>query len=217
MNTIENNRDALPEKSARGCGPLGFMSLLVLSCLLLTALAPAIAGRLLIVSDRLETADAIAILSGGTDNARLKYAASLYTDQKADWVIITDTGLELPDGSFTVRDYVVSRMGRFGVPSENILTAEGNVDSTVEEAISIRNLVQQHGMQSLIVVTDPYHTLRARFIFRHIFHGTGIKVMVCPVAESWYKPYTWWRTEKGRDVTVNEYIKLIGYFLGIGR
>jgi uncharacterized SAM-binding protein YcdF (DUF218 family) len=69
---------------------------------------------------------------------------------------------------------------------------------------------------NLIVVTDPYHTFRTRLIFRSVFRGSGIKVMVHPISGHWYDSATWFLTPSGWRDTLFEYFKTIGFFLGFG-
>ncbi|MGC9336229.1 MAG: YdcF family protein, partial [Anaerolineae bacterium] len=101
-----------------------------------------------------------------------------------------------------------------GVPAGRVLVAPGLAESTYDEALALRALAQQHGWQSILVVTDPYHTRRARLIFRHAFRGTGIAVTVRPVEPAEYDPEAWWHTVDGLRDTWTEWLKLGMYVAG---
>jgi uncharacterized SAM-binding protein YcdF (DUF218 family) len=86
--------------------------------------------------------------------------------------------------------------------------------TTYEEAIAVHRLARQQGWRSLIIVTDPHHTRRARMAFRDVFHNTSIAVMVRPVNESEYRADSWWQTRDGLRETWTEYVKLLLYVVG---
>ena len=50
--------------------------------------------------------------------------------------------------------------------------------------------------------------------FREAFRGTGIRVIVRPVNEHWYRPDSWWKSREGLRETWTEYVKLLLYVMG---
>jgi uncharacterized SAM-binding protein YcdF (DUF218 family) len=168
-------------------------------------------GAYLIVADPIQQVDAVVILSGGTDDSRLDEAARLYEDKVADKIIITETGETLPDSTVSRTFFTRQQLGRLGVPEEAIITTEKHVSSTWSEARVVMKLMLGLGMKSCIVVTDPFHTRRARLVFRDEFTPRGIEVFIQPVRGHWYKSSTWWTSKRGWEVTIDEYSKLFGY------
>lgn len=172
------------------------------------------AGAFLIVANGLEKANAIVILSGG-DETRMSEALDLYEEGYADIVILTETGRELENldvlHSFDMRIQLMNN----GVPSGNILITDHIVGSTVDEAVAVKNLLTNRQFNSAIIVTDPYHTKRTSIIFREIFADSPIKLMIRPVASSWYNSRSWFLSRRGWQFTLLEYLKLTGYYLGI--
>ncbi len=169
-------------------------------------------GRFLIVADPLKSADAILPLAGGLE--RVSHAAILYRDRYASWFILSDMALA-PD---TPTNYAIQAREealRFGISNEAILLISGRVTTTYEEAINVRAMMQEKNWTSLIVVTSPSHTRRARLIFRNVLRGTGISVSIQPVRNHWYSADSWWKSEEGRRETWLEYLKLALYFVGI--
>jgi len=139
----------------------------------------------------------------------------LYKENYIDFAILTETGVTFPDWG---TDY--SNLMRFtaiqkGIPANAILITEQHVDSTFDEAHAVLKLMNHRGFNTLVVITDPYHTLRTRLIFRKVFAETNIKVTIHPVREHWYRSKDWWLQLAGWRVTIQEYSKLFGYLIGI--
>jgi uncharacterized SAM-binding protein YcdF (DUF218 family) len=169
-------------------------------------------GGLLIVQDPLEPSDAIVALSGGDD--RIAEAARLYEEKYGRTVILTETGEFLPEWNVNYSTLLIAEAVRLGIPAGAITVTEEAANSTLDEANHVRDLMASRGLQSCIVVTDPFHTLRTRLIFQDAFEGSGMNVAIKPVTGHWYKSRSWWLTSQGRTATIQEYAKLFAYFLG---
>jgi len=48
------------------------------------------------------------------------------------------------------------------------------VESTYEEALAVRDFALNQGWDRLMIVTDPYHSFRTRFIFRRELQDSEI-------------------------------------------
>lgn len=83
------------------------------------------------------------------------------------------------------------------MPADGRRQTAGLVTTTDEEARAVRALAEARGPRSLIVVTDPFHTRRARLNFRRILAGTAISVVVRPVQNSPYVSGVWWKSADG--------------------
>ena len=129
-------------------------------------------GGLLIVEDPLEPSDAIVALSGGEE--RIAEAARLYEEKYGRTVILTETGEFLPEWNVNYSTLLVAEAVRLGIPAGAITVTEEAASSTIDEANLVRDLMSNRGLQSCIVVTDPFHTFRTRLIFREVFEGSGI-------------------------------------------
>jgi uncharacterized SAM-binding protein YcdF (DUF218 family) len=171
-----------------------------------------IMGAVLIVADPLKRADDIVILSGGGES-RLHEAISLYEEKYADAIILTETGAILKGYSAEYSSDQRLLLVNAGIPSSAITITPKHSASTRDEAKDVRTLVENSGAHDLIVVTDPYHTLRARMIWNEVFQKSQINIIVRPVRNSWYKSTTWWLSTAGWENTLNEYIKLASYVI----
>ena len=190
------------------------MILLVLAVVFLArGLWLPLAGRFLVVADPLQPADAVVPLGGG-GVGRVAQAAALLEDGYATWLVATDAEIDLPGIRVSHSELVRQEAQWQGVAPERILVAPGVVETTYEEALAVRALAQEQGWTSLLVVTDPYHTRRARLTFRDVFRGTGVAMAVRPVEDAPYDPEAWWRSVDGLRETWTEYAKLALYLLG---
>ncbi|MGA9351104.1 MAG: YdcF family protein [Anaerolineae bacterium] len=170
-------------------------------------------GDFLVVADPLQPADAIVVLGGG-GRERVESGAKLFESDYAPWFIVTNNRLNIPGIRAEYAELMKTEAMWQGVPEDQILTAPGIAETTYEEALAIRQLSEERGLRSLIVVTDPFHTRRARMAFRDAFRNTGIAVMVRPANESEYHPDSWWQTRDGLRDTWTEYLKLALYLAG---
>jgi uncharacterized SAM-binding protein YcdF (DUF218 family) len=169
-------------------------------------------GAILVIADPVKKADAIVILSGG-DASRMDEAISLYQEKYASTIILTETGSKVSgfdtDYSFEQRLALINAE----IPSSAILITPKKSDSTQEEAQAVLNLIGNENTHDIIVVTDSYHTLRTRLIWRDVFRDSGINIIVRPGRESWYKSSSWWLSKDGWEATILEYVKLADFVL----
>jgi uncharacterized SAM-binding protein YcdF (DUF218 family) len=170
-------------------------------------------GRWLVVEDPLVAADAIVVMGGGGPD-RVAGGVALFEAGYAPWFVVTNMPLNTPG----IREDYAELMRREaqwqGVPPERILRAPGTVRTTYEEARAVGTLCAERGWQSLLVVSDRFHTRRTRRAFGDVLAGSGIRVIVRASTYSWWWPDDWWRSMDGLGVTWTEYVKWILYALG---
>ena len=168
-------------------------------------------GSFLVIADPLEKASAVVLLSGGGLN-RMSEAVRIYQERWADTIILTETGAQVPEFDAPYSKIAKFEVMDMGVPETGILFAGENLGSTLGEAKAILRLLGNSNANAIIVVTDPYHTRRVKIVFERVFADSGIRVIVRPVRGSWYKSTTWWMSLAGWQVTINEYVKLAGFY-----
>ena len=187
-------------------------SLLLVSCALHSLWLPAIA-RFLVVSDPLQPADAIVVLAGNGQQ-RIAGGAELFQAGYARWFIVTNMPLRVPGLRSDYADLAKVEAVWLGVPESAILRAPGTAITTYDEAVLVRQLAEERVFQSLLVLSDPYHTRRASWSFRDALRGSGIAVSVHPIRQSWYQPDAWWTSQDSLRETWTEYLKLVLYIVG---
>ena len=196
-------------RSAFGC----FLKL-VSSTLLFIAgsyLLLVLIGMLLVTSDLNKNADAIVLLSGG-GKTRNAAAVQLFKDSAADTIVLTQTSGQ---GSSSTMAETRNQLVKAGVPSYQIQTAYGTATSTFDEARQVAKLAKSAGFKSVLVVTDPYHSLRARILFAGELGTEGVKVRVVAAEGHWYHPISWMFSRAGWRVTATELVKIGAIILGM--
>jgi len=171
-------------------------------------------GAGLIVSNPLKPVDAIVVLSGGKAD-RLAEGVKLFFEGYSKSIILTKTdtdNLDPETGGDLIKQYSAVNLG---VPIEDVVVTETTATSTVEEAQAVLHEMHRYGFTSCILVTDSFHTLRSRYIFSQVFRGQGITLIMHPAPVDWFKRSNWWTTTQGWTTATSEWIKLIGYLLGI--
>jgi uncharacterized SAM-binding protein YcdF (DUF218 family) len=169
-------------------------------------------GAVLIAQDRLSPADAILVLGGGRPE-RVVQGVELYRQKYADRMIFTgEYDRTLVNQNLHWASEAQKLAARLGVPKEKTILIF-NSRSTHDDATLSREVCRTNGFRSLIVVSEPYHTRRARFTFHKVYKDTGIKIMIYPVQDSWYRADTWWHSESGLLDTNSEYVKFVYYLL----
>jgi len=172
-------------------------------------------GWFLTVKDELQPADLILVLSGGVSD-RPREAGRLYARGLAPRIALTRNELSPAEVEKLIPeeiDLAKELLERSGVPAEAVmeLPMPGRASSTFEEALALRSLVTAEGLQRVIIVTNGYHSRRARWVFRRVLRGTSVELLMAP-ADCWrFDETNWWQSETGLMTYVNEYIKFAYY------
>ena len=196
------------EDKHQGCfksGVLGCFGLLIFC--LLVYLGLVLVGAVLIVADPVQPVDAVVVLSGD-DGERLDLAIEMHENGLAPNLVITDTSQQ-------ANDLLIQQALESGFLRQDIYVTDMQVGSTVDEAIAVRDFAQNRNWDSLMIVTDPFHSFRTRFIFRRELRGSGIQLYIRPVVGHWYRSTSWFLYAEGWKFTFLEITKFTSYlFLG---
>lgn len=135
-------------------------------------------------SDQASPVDAIVVMGAAQYDgrpspqlaARLDHVVNLWSDGLAPLVIVT--GGNQPGDRFTEADASAAYLAERGVPV-GVIVLEGDGSTTWE---SLRNVETQVGgtIESVLIVTDPYHALRSRLIAESV----GFEAFVSPTPTS---------------------------------
>lgn len=93
--------------------------------------------------------------------ARLDHAIALWNAGRSHLIIVTG-GKQQAD-RFTEAESAAKYLEEHGVPIAEI-ALENNGSTTRESLIGVREILVARDMHSMLIVTDPYHSLRARMI-----------------------------------------------------
>jgi len=172
-------------------------------------------GRFLIRETKLTQADAIFVLSGGPKDRGIK-AAELYKEAWAPIIICTGEnkphdfqamGMEIMECQITR-----NQIRRSDIPDDKIeLIRYGT--STKEEADTILNYSLSMNYDTIIIVSNKFHTRRIRLAMADRFSEKGIHLIIQGAPASSYDEKKWWKSENGLIALNNEYIKYWYYLI----
>lgn len=179
---------------------LGFIAVV----LGLTTLTVVGVGFYLSPQDALEAADAVVVISGGETDLRMKEGIRLY---QAGWApLMVVSGAARDEGisnAAAMKQIAVSA----GIPSEKVLVEE-QAQTTIDNAKYIKELIAEHSVDSIILITSPYHQRRASMNFRH-FLGEDFKIINHSSRDSAWRKNGWWKGEWSRALTISELQKIL--------
>lgn len=192
----------------------------VVVALPLLGIAGFVAGRALVVADPLPShADAIVVMAGSVSD-RILEAARLYRQGVAPLVVITHE--RLPRGGATLRargvrlpeSHELARRGlrELGVPDGAIRDLPRRARSTRSEARVVARWACKAGLTSLVVVTSPSHTRRARLLLRQAL-APDVALAVRPAPAAMYRGARWWEDRRAAKEVLSEYQKLGNFWL----
>lgn len=136
-------------------------------------------------SDQARPVDAIVVMGAAQYDgrpspqlaARLDHAADLYAQGLAPLVVVT--GGKRPNDRFTEAEASAAYLEDRGVPSGSIVL-ENQGRSTYESLQGVAGLLDARGVDRVLIVTDPFHSLRSRLIAS----AAGLEAYVSPTPTS---------------------------------
>ncbi len=187
---------------------VGLVFLVVLLLILYLARAPLLraVAAAWIVDDPLEKAQAIVVLGGDSRAGdRLRHAVQLYRAGWAPRIVLSGAAFRT---YFNESQLMAHEAKQLGVAPEHLIVAPGAADSTLEEALGLREVLAKHDFRKVIVVTSNFHTRRARTIFLSVYRPLGTRVIVSAAPDRRFDPQIWWQQREGRKQMFTEVIKL---------
>ena len=186
----------------------------------LSAAALGYAGLWLQLSENPRSADAIVVLAGSFE--RSIYAADLYQQRYAPKIYLSIPAREMEArhleelGIVLAQEVDIHRqiLLKKGVPAQDTLTFGQESLSTAQEAAALRTRFTKPG-SSLLVVTSPYHTRRAKLILERAFAGTDVGIIVVATPYEEFRK-DWWRSRDSARNTLLELAKIAYYWVGGG-
>ena len=181
------------------------------------------AGHWLVQDDNASSADAIVILIGSISD-RVLQAADLYNQNVAGKVLIVGPGVNeykdveargvaLVSNSMQARNALIT----LGLLSDSILILPGyDTRSTLTEAKTIRDyLLNNPGIDTLLIVSSAQHTRRASMPFKSAFRNSerSVYILCSPSKYTYYSVEKWWKTRQGIQVVLLEHLKMANFIL----
>ena len=218
MTGLESRQQDRPRR--RRLLQVSIAGVLLLSVVTYAASTPILTaiGGLLVHADPLERVDAMIVLAPTLD--RILEAADLYRGGHAPLVLVTRERRGAAEQLLIDRGLVESGEDRrrqllhaLGAPLESIVVLDGFASSTAEEAMRFADWARGRPVRSVLVVTSPEHTARARLTFVRAVRNLPVKVIVHPSTLTQFRPDTWWHSRSTLREGVLELQKLLYYRL----
>lgn len=156
-----------------------------------------VGDQFLVVDEQPKESDVIIVLSGGL--GRLEKGADLYKEGYAHYVLLTRANEE-----FITKEEAID----FGIPEQRLILEEA-ATSTYTNALYAKSLMEKYQFKSAIVVSSDYHMRRTKFIFDRVYNDKEMEFTYVASSHS---------GEVGDfsiSVAFREYVKLVGYYLGM--
>jgi len=152
-----------------------------------------------------QKADAIVAISGGDTTARTRTAIELYEGGWADKIIFSGAARDTngPSNAMAMRQQALAA----GIREQDIYTDEF-AQNTTQNAAGTLEVAKLYSLNNIILVTSPYHQVRASEMFGKSFANYGtVRNHPTPYDRSWSE--YWWTTPGGWLTVMGE---LIGTF-----
>lgn len=177
-------------------------------------------ARLLVVNDAAASCDAIVLLNGNI-STRAYRAAELHRRTGAPILMARLADTEevrigvLPNITDATRDLLLHR----GAPADSVRVVSSDrwIAGTWAEAMLLAERIRAAGWREVAIVTDAFHTRRARWTFRTAMAGEPVVFTCAATPFSLGLIDRWWRSEYGVVQVIIEYIKLIYYRFAYGK
>lgn len=149
------------------------------------ALPDELIAEFLKVRDPLEPADFIYLL-GGDYETRAPAAARLFHNGVSPLIVVAQEQAGLNKSSDSDQGFTaitIRLLYTAGVPPSAVLELKPNppVNSTADEATSLRAFVETRSIRKIIVLTSAIHSRRARLMMRRMLSGHDVDITVWPV------------------------------------
>lgn len=182
------------------CGLLAGLLVLVLTAWLG---ARHLAAWLVVTANPVK-ADAIIVLGGG-DVSRLRKGARLYDQGVASRLVLVDTSQK--DWTHMMR----KQCDDCALEEKQITIIEGSTSTQTDAELTLVHC-QQNSLKSVLVVTSPYHTRRAKLFFDAIYGPIGIRTQIVSTDDygKLKRPDDeWWRDERTMQTVWVEFGKML--------
>ncbi|MCQ3930994.1 MAG: hypothetical protein DPW16_11100 [Chloroflexi bacterium] len=156
------------------------------------------------VSESPVPADVIIVLGGG-DGQRETFASELYKQGYAPRILVSGDGSSMA--------YAIEVITEQGIP-RSTLVINDQATSTYNEAQQVLKLLLQMDVESVLIITDKFHTRRALATYCHVFRSSDIDLTIS-APDDGIDGSVWWRSKYRKQIAV-EYIKMPYYWLNYG-
>lgn len=160
-------------------------------------------GFYLSPQDKLNKSDAIVVISGGETDLRVKEGVKLYQDGWAPLLIMSGAARDAGESNAEAMKRLAIKLG---APEEKILV-EKEARNTLDNAKFTRELMASQQIDSIILVTSPYHQRRAFITFGY-YLKEDVSIINHSAPDSAWRKNGWWQDDWARKITLSELQKI---------
>lgn len=131
-----------------------------------------------------ERADAVVVLAGGEH--RIEEGVRAWRAGAGRELYIVGTGPQTPVSA------IVPGYGGFDGEVRKRIHVEGWSETTLENAVSVKGIVAEHSIRTLVLVTSDYHMARAHLALSTTL-PTAVRILPLPVKSEWKGSDASWR------------------------
>ena len=140
--------------------------------------------------------------------ARFQEGVNLYQQGLGHYLVFSGAAYDNGTSNADVMRVAGRRTRRAG----RVILEEPLGEDTWGNAIFTRQVLEEHGLRSAILVTSPYHARRAKLTFDAAYAGSGIELKVHAAPDSQWRKLSWWQQPETRRLTFTELQKLAYIF-----
>lgn len=174
-----------------------------------------LAAQFLNVAEPPTKVDSVLVLNGDPET-RPFVAAAIYQAGLTPQILVTtasptpasEDGLILPE-----HEIIKQVLHHRGVPTQAIHILPGEISSTIDEARVLAKFLDAHPNQTVAIVTNRFHTRRARWVFRRVLGDRSAQLHFVGAPKDDFREHDWWQTEQGTSTYLSEYLKFAYYVL----
>jgi len=103
-----------------------------------------------------------------------------------------------------------------GIPGDSIIILKGYSQSTHQEALIVSKfLLNNPGIDTLMLISSSPHMRRAYMIFKNVFSETqkNVCVLCMPSSYTEFNAGKWWKSKDDIETVLLEYLKLFNFVL----
>jgi uncharacterized SAM-binding protein YcdF (DUF218 family) len=167
-------------------------------------------GRFLEAPGQIPEKVDLVVALGGDAGARVRKAFELYRDGYAPYVLLTGIEGSDPGTRTYYLDWRAQYLVKRGVP-QGIILFDLASTNTWEEAVNTRRLMDLRGWARVLVVSDPPHLRRLRWVWDKAFEGSGKQYRLIASPMVGWDANRWWQNERSAQFVLMEVIKLVYY------
>ena len=161
-------------------------------------------GSFLSPQDKLEKADVIVVVSGGETFSRTQKGVELYKDNWAPKIITSGAARSGEvSNAMAMKNYAIKK----GVLAKDIFIEEKS-NSTYENALFSKEIIEENNFKKIILVTSPYHQRRTYMNFRFVL-GSDYQIINQSSSDSNWSSSSYFESRKNIKTTLDEFSRII--------